>query len=482
LKLADLRRAGRSPQLPLTVQLPQGDLVVQRWLRVLPNRRYVGVAVWQGRPVLVKLLVGANAGRDYRREYAGNNALVGAGLATPALLAHGIRSGSGAWLLFDYLAGAESLGNRWQTVAAEPPLTAAQEEVLGTALAALGALHAKGLWQEDLHLDNLLCNNTKIFWVDCGSIRCAQPGRPLAAGRAGANLGVFFAQLPVGIDPLIGRLLDGYRRGGGTSGVTPAAVLREVRKARHWRLRDYLGKTGRDCTLFSVRRGPQELNAVCREELTALQSLLADPDRFIAAGKSLKAGGSATVSLVDVNGRPLVVKRYNIKGLTHWLRRCWRPSRGWHSWREGHRLGFLGIATPRPLAVLERRFGWLRGTAWLVSEHLGGEHILIRFNPHVDGAPPEVELAALEGLFAALLRERISHGDLKGTNLIWHDGEWALIDLDAVRQHRCNLTFARAYVRDRARFLRNWPADSALHRLLDQRLPQVPDTCGPQRG
>ena len=37
--------------------------------------------------------------------------------------------------------------------------------------------------------------------------------------------------------------------------------------------------------------------------------------------------------------------------------------------------------------------------------------------------------------------------------------------------------FARAYARDRARFLRNWPADSALHQLLDQRLPQVPGTC-----
>ena len=35
----------------------------------------------------------------------------------------------------------------------------------------------------------------------------------------------------------------------------------------------------------------------------------------------------------------------------------------------------------------------------------------------------------------------------------------------------------QAYARDRARFLRNWSADSALHQLLDQRLPQVPGTC-----
>jgi hypothetical protein len=144
---------------------------------------------------------------------------------------------------------------------------------------------------------------------------------------------------------------------------------------------------------------------------------------------------------------------------------------------EGNRLEFLGIATPRPLAMREsRRFG-LRGRAWLITEHAAGEDILTRFAAHVHGTPPEAELQALDRLFAALLRERIGHGDLKGTNLLWQDGRWALIDLDAMQQHRCPRRFARAYAKDRARFLRNWPADSALYRLLDERLPQVPGTC-----
>jgi len=80
---------------------------------------------------------------------------------------------------------------------------------------------------------------------------------------------------------------------------------------------------------------------------------------------------------------------------------------------------------------------------------------------------------ALDRLFAALIRERISHGDLKGHNLLWDEalGQWSLIDLDAMRQHACPWRFARAYRQDRARFLRNWPADSPLYQLLDQRLP-----------
>src|SRR5690606_8941490 len=101
-----------------------------------------------------------------------------------------------------------------------------------------------------------------------------------------------------------------------------------------------------------------------------------------------------------------------------------------HSWGEGNRLGFLGIATPRPLAMREgRRFG-LRGRSWLVTEYTAGEDILARFSAHVDGTmPPESELEALDRLFSALLRERISHGDFKGTNLLWQDGYWMLIDL-----------------------------------------------------
>ena len=108
-----------------------------------------------------------------------------------------------------------------------------------------------------------------------------------------------------------------------------------------------------------------------------------------------------------------------------------------------------------------------------MTEYCGGPDLIARFAPYVGSAPPESELAALDRLFAALIRERISHGDLKGHNLFWDEGRWSLIDLDAMRQHRRQASFARAYARDRARFLRNWPVDSPLHRVLDQRLPRL---------
>ena len=473
MQLAELQQAGRTPELPLTLQLNGEELVVERLLRVLPGQRYVGVARWQGRRVLAKLLVGGKAERHFQRELNGASLLAGQGLPTPQLLAQGLAAGQGGWLLFDYLDGAESLWDAWRAVEREPLLSDGQQAVLGEALGAIAQLHGKGLWQADLHLDNLLRHDGRLYVIDGGGVQAETAGQPLSRQRVLENLGVFFAQLPAELDAFTEELLVHYLLANAEHALPLEALLGEVEKVRRWRLRDYLKKAARDCSLFAARIGAFGLRVVRREQEAELAPLLADIDVHIDGGHIYKTGGAATVARVELNGRPLVVKRYNIKNWLHWLKRFWRPSRAWHSWVEGNRLELLGIATPRPLAVRERRCCWLRGRAYLVTEYCAGEDLIARFAPHVDGTPPEAELQARDRLFAALIRERISHGDFKGHNLFWDDGRWSLIDLDAMHQHASQASFARAYARDRARFLRNWPQDSALHRLLDQRLPRL---------
>ena len=71
-------------------------------VRVLPGQRYVGVAVWRGRKVLAKLLVGNKAPRAFSRELEGARLLAAQGLPTPLLLADGLREGEGGWLLFEF--------------------------------------------------------------------------------------------------------------------------------------------------------------------------------------------------------------------------------------------------------------------------------------------------------------------------------------------------------------------------------------------
>ena len=476
MELAQLAQAGRAPTLPLRLELAGEVLELQRLLRVLPGQRYVALAQWRGRPVLAKLLVGDKAERHFQRESQGAHLLAEQGLPTPALLAQGWQAGQGGWLLFDYLEGAQSLWDAWQAVANRPLLDAAQQAVLGEALSAIAQMHARGLWQADLHLDNLLRHAGRVSIIDGGGVCVEGAGKPLSRARVLENLGMFFAQLPAEVQPFIEELLVHYLLANGEHALPLEALLAEVAKVRRWRLRDYMRKIARDCSLFSAKIGAFGLRVIRRDCLDELAPLLNQADALLAQGRALKLGGSATVAQVRQGERELVVKRYNVKNLGHWLKRFWRPSRAWHSWVEGNRLQLLGIATPQPLAVLERRWCWLRGRAYLITEYCGGQDIIARFQAFHDGSPPESDLLALDRLFAALLRERISHGDFKGHNLFWDErlACWSLIDLDAMQQHRSARSFARAYARDRARFLRNWPADSALHQLLNQRLPLTP--------
>ncbi|MDH0649203.1 lipopolysaccharide kinase InaA family protein [Pseudomonas sp. GD03858] len=480
MRLSELKDAGRSPALPLTVTLADAagsaDLQLLSLLRVLPGQRYVGAGIWRGTKVLAKLLVGANAARHFQRERDGARLMAEQGLTTPRLLADGLKDGEGGWLLFEYLDHAESLGDAWARVEHLPMLADEQHQVLGEALTAVAQMHAKGLWQEDLHLDNLLRQDGQLYLIDGAGIKAETPGQQLSRQRVLENLGVFFAQLPKRLEPFIEEALVHYVLANAEHALPLEALQKQVDKVRAWRLKDYLDKAGRECTLFSVERSLAGLRAIRRGEVEALRPVLEQADALIDQGHLYKTGGAASVARIEVGGRKLVLKRYNIKNTAHWFKRFWRPSRAWHSWIEGHRLEFLDIATPRPLAVLEQRVMGLRSTAYLVTEYADGPDLIECFAPFVQsGEAPDEQVEALVRVMQQLIRERISHGDFKGHNLFWQNGEWSLIDLDAMCQHATQLSFAPAFARDRARLLRNWPSSSALHQRLDQVLPRLAD-------
>ncbi|SRR5690554_1230211 len=471
--------AGRTPQLPLDVELANGQtLVVEQWLRVLPGQRYVARALWQGRTVFVKLLLGSKASRQYQRELAGAQLLIEEKIISAKLLDAQKQSDGSAYLLFEFIENGQSLAAAWQECSADQPLSERQTEVLGLALKAVAKMHLRGLWQSDLHLDNLLQQGEQLYVVDGGGVQSEQAGQPLSQEKVIANLAVFFAQLPSAFDAHLEELLVHYLLSNTEHALRLESLQKQILSMRRWRVKDYLNKAARDCSLFSAKISLFGLRVVWRTAQSELEPLLVDLDAAIASGRSYKTGGTATVAGVEQGQYSLVVKRYNIKNIAHWLTRFWRPSRAWHSWREGYRLKVLGIATPQPLAVIENRWCGLRGRAWLISEYCGEQDIIQRFAGYQDnGTVPEVEIVSLVELLNALIREKISHGDLKGHNILWYQQRFNLIDLDAMQQHLGMHSFTRAYQKDRTRLLRNWPQQSPLYKLLDQRLPQLPSNC-----
>ena len=464
---------GRKPVLPLAVPLEDGSqLTVQQWLRILPGKRLVGRGEWQGQQVLVKLFIASAARRHWQRERGGVEALLAQGIQTPELLLSGALPGGGFYLVTRYLDGAQSLQQAWQALGDTRPTNPDARVIVQQVLAALAQLHRQGLTQSDLHLGNFLYWQEQLYVIDGDAIEQHTLGEPITAAEAAHNLGLFFAQLMPAWDDQVELLLIDYLSVNSERALNPEQIQQSIENGRAWRLKDYLGKAVRDCTLFSVRRNWWRFLSVQRKDSQALSSLLADIDApFREQPPALKDGGSSTVTRATIDGRELVIKRYNIKSFSHWLRRFWRPSRAWHSWLAGHHLRFLGIATPEPLAMVESRFGPLRRRAWLVTEYCDGVDLLSHLGKSGEREPDAMEATAILTVFQQLAKARITHGDCKATNLLWDGQDIWLIDLDGMRVHNNTASWQRAWLEDRQRLLRNWPEGSRLNNWLAEYLP-----------
>lgn len=449
------------PELPLRIALPGlGGLRCERALRLLPGRRWTlaGVLEADRRAVVAKLFLrGPGGQRHFERERAGLQALHGRGIAAPELLYAGPLDTPPGWLVL--------------TAALEgTPADRLGEAARGPVLRAVAAQHAAGIEQTDAHLANFLIDGDVAWTLDGAGVRAH--AAPLRAGRARRNLAVWLAQWPPGDaappwQAYLAARADGHLPGG------EAALARAVTRARRRREERLLAKVLRNCSAVAVTPGWRRFVAVTRAADTpALRAVLADPDAALAApgAQWLKRGNSASVVRLAVDGRAVVVKRYNLKNPAHRLRRFWRPSRAWHSWRNAHRLTLWGVPTPPPVALLECRFGPLRARAYYLSEAVPGEP-LATVLPAAAAARRARLLERLGALLARLERLRLTHGDLKATNLLVDpEDQLMLLDLDALRRHRRRAAFERANARDLARLRANWSGDAELLAALDRAL------------
>ena len=422
-------------------------LRIIRVLRHLPGRRLACHALWGNEQLLVKLFFRR---RDYQRERAGLELLHDRGLPSPGIRWH-YHAGD-AWLLAtEWLPDAHLL----DAGLCQPHSSANARAVF----ALLGDLHRAGLIQEDAHLDNFLLSGERAYAIDGAGIRPAA-----RSGDKTANLALLLAQFPPGSDDRVLSLAAAYG-----PLPSPRRLARARDLARQRRLRDYRRKCLRNCSEFAVERAWDRFTARRRDRGDrGFLALLTDPAPVVASAQRLKDGNTATV--VRCGAPDLVVKRYNVKNWRHALRRAPRRSRAWVSWQNANLLAHVGVCTPRALGLREERWGPFRRVTYLITEASDGVPLQdwLRARPSQE-IPAWFDRALLQTL-ASLARSRISHGDLKATNVLVEEGRQRilLIDLDAMRLHRSRSRHRRAQRRDLRRFLANWDAGLQQHfaRLL----------------
>lgn len=451
------------PQLNADLNSGRHSFRCTRLLRLLPGKRAVYDAVEGDNRVVIKAFFGPGREKYFSREMAGLTALADAGLPTPGIRGTGQTADNQATLLvLEYLEDSTSLAQ--QLAGGDAPTQASSP--LRNAIDTIARMHRRGIVQQDIHPDNFLVKQGVCYVIDGASIEA--PGRLTNSQRLD-NLALFCAQIPLITPEQSAAILSDYHDSIDCNpGFTALQLWRKVVAKQRYRNQKFLRKIYRDCTQVKVSRSWHRLTAsIRRYDSPALDQLLADPDSFIAQGTLLKDGNSATVALVAVAGVNYVVKRYNIKSFSHWLSRCLRKSRASVSWRNANLMQLLEIATPAPVALIENRWGPLRGTCYFISEHVAAEDLRTLF---ADLQLSDERRTLVADRFSTLLRKLrlagISHGDFKATNFLLSRNELVLIDLDACRWHHRRKSFRRAMAKDLSRFMANWEKGSANYRFF----------------
>ena len=159
-------------------------------------------------------------------------------------------------------------------------------------------------------------------------------------------------------------------------------------------------------------------------------------------------------------GGPQTVSYKRVRAKNRWkafLNRL-RSSRAMRSWRLGHAFRARGIATPRPIMVCEPRrsngavAAWQDRPAYLATQWAEGAENLHLWAWALSKLPRDERMRraaecaeSLGRLVGQMHARQISHGDLKGSNVLIVDGgndadnrslKTLLIDLDGARIHK----------------------------------------------
>lgn len=185
-----------------------------------------------------------------------------------------------------------------------------------------------------------------------------------------------------------------------------------------------------------------------------LPELLKQPQQLIQQSSIIKDDKSTTVAKFSHDGKEYIIKRFNARNGWHRIKRALRKTRAACCWLMSHQYTQAGILAPKPVARLEYHYGPFKSDSFFISEFIQGQELL-EWLPKQNAKVINQVTTEIQKIFRLFYENRLSHGDMKATNLLWSDGKLLLIDLDVARQHSIKLTFLKAHERDKKRFRRN---------------------------
>jgi tRNA A-37 threonylcarbamoyl transferase component Bud32 len=465
--LIDLQSIGFSDG---KILLPDAStLNVLEVVRFVPNKRLVCRCFWNGLNVYAKIFIGKQSHRYAKRDLKGVDLLFMAGIRTPALLLHTqLLNQSAEILIFEEVMGAVNAERAYLDKVDVDDLV--ERLVIEVALH-----HQSNIIQTDLYLKNFLVRDVDIYTLDGDGIR---QFTTLSNKKALANLATLLSKFDVLLlEKMLPRLMSVYAST--RLWQSSPDILKMKRVVNAYRInaaKKYSeSKVFRQCTDVNVHYSAKQFLAVSTylnvsdHVVNEINSNFLDA--LIEKSLVIKDGRTCTVGKVEFADHSIVIKRYNIKNIGHAISRAFRRTRASLSWANAHHLHILGILTPQPIVLLENRFFGIRSKAYFISTYIDAPDAKVYFEQNKN--QHRVAIKNIVHLFYQLHLLKLSHGDMKSSNIKMIDESPCLIDLDSMHQHRYDFFALKAHVQDLQRFMQNWQRQSTLYNMFVEEFSAV---------
>ena len=417
------------------------SLLCKELLRSLTGKRKVFDAVWNNRDVIVKIFSDKyKAKRHLKREWTGLINLKNRKLNAPEPLFYGRTENSNWAIVTEKIASSstaleilEKFDNHNQKI-----------EFLTMICKQLATQHINGVLQKDLHLGNFLLANNKIYTLDPGQITFFKGHVP--QNKCISQLALLTLYAPDNNLLTIKIIRDEYfkSRSWELNTSIEAFLNKQIKIQRQRTIKHGLKKSLRTSKRYVKIKTEYFVAVFDKSFYQKVKSadFINQLDSLIARGHILKDGNTCFVSHISWNNNDIVVKRYNHKGFFHSLRHSIKKSRARRAWLHAQRLGMLDISTAKPLAYIEKKKGFLIWSSYLITEYTDGTNLYnFMRNESISKETRLISTQQLEELLNKLAKYRITHGDLKHSNVLITKNGPVLTDLDAMKIHRFYWTF-----------------------------------------
>ena len=197
-----------------------------------------------------------------------------------------------------------------------------------------------------------------------------------------------------------------------------------------------------------------------------LSEVIADPDKYMSKGEEIKFEKGNHVVAVDLPKHSIFIKKFQVKGIFHYLRKFFSRTRAIRAWEASHWLNIVGIRTITPLAVIETYDVFTTKESYLITLKQSGKRLdQIEITSLLENLIPN----RMSALIKRLNWLGFSHGDAKGSNFFFDNKSLIVSDLDDCKKRPFQFILKKKLSKDKKRILKSFESYPRIKESLSRR-------------